>query len=123
MPTLLAVAIGGALGALARYGISLIPVPEGTSFPWMTLVANVIGAIIIGFIAGLTLASPRLTQEQLAFIKTGFCGSLTTFSTFSLEAVTLFQAGKWGIAILYIGISMILCLAGVILGKFLGEAY
>ena len=123
MPTLIAVAVGGALGALARYGLSQIPMPQGTAFPWMTLLANVLGAIFIGFVAGLTLASPRLSQEQLAFIKTGFCGGLTTFSTFSLEAINLFETGKWGVAILYMAVSIILCLGGVILGKILGEAY
>jgi CrcB protein len=123
MLTWLSVAIGGALGALARYGISKIPILQGSTFSWMTLAANVIGALIIGFVAGLMLSSPRLTPEQTAFLKTGFCGGLTTFSTFSLETVSLFETGKWGIACVYIFISMILCLGGVILGKILGEAY
>ena len=122
MSVLISVAIGGALGALARYGISQISLLHGTSFPWMTLAANLIGALIIGFVAGIMLSSPRLNQSQHAFIKTGFCGGLTTFSTFSLEAVELFETGKWGLAILYIFVSIILCLGGVILGKIIGEA-
>lgn len=119
MLTLLYVALGGALGAAARYGISKITFLTGHDFPWMTFAANLIGALIIGFIAGAMLSNHRLSPNQLALLKTGFCGGLTTFSTFSLEAVTLFDAGHWGVAIIYLIASTILCLGGVLAGRAL----
>ena len=114
---IIAVAIGGAFGALARFGISKIPLLTGHDFPWMTFVANIVGAVIIGMIAGLLLDSGRLSPTQSSFLKTGFCGSLTTFSTFSLEALTLLEAGKFLIGIVYIFTSVIVCIFGVLLGR------
>ena len=83
----------------------------------MTLVANLIGALIIGFIAGAMLTTHKLSSNQQALFKTGFCGALTTFSTFSLEALTLFDHGRWGLAAAYILASVILSIAGVIAGR------
>ena len=114
---LLSVALGGALGALARYGISQIPFLSNSIFPWMTLVANLIGAVIIGFIAGAMWSSHALTPHQLALFKTGFCGSLTTFSTFSLEAISLFERGHWGLGLVYMTSSLVLSLGGVLVGR------
>ena len=114
---ILAVALGGAIGALARFGISKIPFLTGHDFPWMTFAANFIGAVIIGMIAGLLLESGRLSSTQTSFLKTGFCGSLTTFSTFSLEALTLLESGKILTGSIYIIVSVILCIAGVLLGR------
>ena len=90
MSRFLWVALGGAAGAMLRYAISLIPVRG--SFPVLTLITNLLGALLIGFIAGaaeLTSPSPNL----ILFVKTGLCGGFTTFSTFSLESYTLLKAG------------------------------
>ncbi len=117
--TLLSIALGGATGALARFGISKLPFLNGYAFPWPTLAANLFGALIIGFIAGAMQTSHKLTPNQSALLKTGFCGALTTFSTFSLEAVTLFDNGKYMIAMIYIILSVIFSIIGVLAGRTL----
>ena len=117
MTSIIAVAIGGAIGAVARYLLTKIPFLTGHSIPWMTFTANLVGALIIGFIAGVLLDNSRLSQTQTAFIKTGFCGGLTTFSTFSLEAFEMIQNAKYTTAGIYILLSVTLCLAGVFAGR------
>lgn len=113
MSRFLWVALGGALGAVLRYAVSLIPVRGG--FPVLTLLTNLLGALLIGFIAGaaeISASSPGL----ILFAKTGLCGGFTTFSTFSLESYTLIKAGQKGTAVLYIALSVGLCLLGIWLG-------
>ena len=113
MSRFLWVALGGALGAVLRYAVSLIPVRGG--FPVLTLLTNLLGALLIGFIAGaaeISAPSPGL----ILFAKTGVCGGFTTFSTFSLESYTLIKAGQKGTAVLYIALSVGLCLLGIWLG-------
>ena len=113
MSRFLWVALGGALGAVLRYAVSLIPVRG--SFPVLTLLTNLLGALLIGFIAGaaeISAPSPSL----ILFVKTGLCGGFTTFSTFSLESYTLIKAGQKGTAVLYIALSVGLCLLGIWLG-------
>ena len=77
------VALGGALGAVLRYAISLIPVK--TEFPILTLVTNIVGAVAIGFIVGIVSEKENTSPNTVLFWKTGVCGGFTTFSTFSLE--------------------------------------
>ena len=86
MTGFLCVGAGGALGAMLRYGISLIPYKG--NFPLLTLVTNVLGALAIGYIAG-TAAKRDVPADMVLFLKTGVCGGFTTFSTFSLEAYGL----------------------------------
>ena len=83
------VALGGAIGAMGRYAISLIPVKTG--FPVLTLITNIIGAILIGIIVGIADSKSDISQNCILFLKTGVCGGFTTFSTFSLEAYNLFE--------------------------------
>lgn len=85
------VGLGGALGSMLRYLISLIPV--NNTFPFLTLITNLLGALLIGFIVGLS-DNLFISKKFLLFLKTGVCGGFTTFSTFSLEAVQLFQRGE-----------------------------
>lgn len=115
------VALGGALGAVCRYGISLLPCKG--EFPVLTLVTNLLGAILIGFLAGLATTTKAPTQNAMLFWKTGLCGGFTTFSTFSLEAMQLFAKGKAGSGVLYIGCSVVGCLAGVFVGMWLGKRF
>lgn len=111
------VALGGAVGAVGRYGISLLPWKG--AFPLLTLATNFLGAVAIGFLSG--LFSQRLLGERgKLFWQTGVCGGFTTFSTFSLEALGLFEEGRTAAGCAYIALSLGLCLMGVWLGRALG---
>lgn len=113
------VGLGGAVGAMLRYAISLIPYKGG--FPLLTFVTNILGALLIGFIVG--YASKRNVNDSLMlFLKTGLCGGFTTFSTFSLEAYNLFVGGSKILAVSYAVLSTVCCILGVCLGIALSTA-
>lgn len=118
MTEIICVGLGGAAGAVLRYGISLIPY-KGT-FPVLTLLTNVLGALVIGMIAG-AVARKNLSAGLVLFLKTGVCGGFTTFSTFSLEAYTLIGKEHYITAFAYMGASVLLCLAGVMAGMYAAE--
>ncbi|MBR6070516.1 MAG: fluoride efflux transporter CrcB [Ruminococcus sp.] len=108
------VALGGALGAVFRYAISLISVKS--EFPILTLITNVIGAVLIGFIVGI-VTTRDVSQNTVLFWKTGVCGGFTTFSTFSLEAYDLIENKSYLAGGCYIVLSVSLCVLGVFIGK------
>lgn len=113
------VAIGSALGGVARYACSgVIARTIGEVFPWGTLAVNVIGSFIIGFFNTLTGPDGRLLVGTTArqFVMIGFCGGYTTFSSFSLQTLNLVQDGDWLRAIANINLSVALCLVAVWLG-------
>ena len=114
MAGFICVGLGGAAGAMLRYAVSLIPY-KGT-FPLLTLLINFLGALVIGFIAG-TAIRRELDPNFVLFLKTGVCGGFTTFSTFSLETMTLLEQGKVNHAIFYTILSVVLCLIGIFIGK------
>jgi CrcB protein len=96
--TVLGVALGGALGALARYRLSgLVAVRQKTPFPAGTLVVNVVGSLLLGAMFGLVVAG-RVSDSALAWGGVGFLGALTTFSTFTYETAILIEDGAWGYA-------------------------
>src|SRR5436853_4967308 len=111
----LLVALAGALGALARYGLGLAVGP--VTFPWVTLVINVSGAFVLG--AVLTLAPARHWSPNLsAPIAVGFLGAYTTFSTFSWETFVLGRVdGRWASAALYVAASVVLGIAAAWAGQ------
>lgn len=109
------VALGGALGAAGRYALSLIPVR--TEFPFITLMTNILGAMAIGFIAGLLGTRDDLSPNVALFWKTGVCGGFTTFSTFSPEAWQLLEKGNYLLSALYALLSVVCCVAGVWIGR------
>ena len=109
------VALGGALGAMGRYAISLIPVRTG--FPILTLATNILGALLIGFIVGMTEKREGISPNAVLFWKTGVCGGFTTFSTFSLEAFALLEGKRYFAGGAYILLSVTCCVVGVLLGK------
>lgn len=117
MISCLMVGIGGFFGSILRYLISLIPLGEQNSFPYKTLITNVLGAFLIGLIVALSLKNIDMDEKYVLLLKTGFCGGFTTFSTFSQETVSLFQNGKVFLAILYIVLSVLLCICGVLLAQ------
>lgn len=110
----LMVALGGALGAVCRYGISRLPFEA--EFPIATFITNLVGAFVIGFIVGVSEKN-NVSERLVLFVKTGFCGGFTTFSTFSLETMTLLSDGKYLTGGAYISLSLILCIVGVALGQ------
>lgn len=91
---ILLVMIGGSLGAISRYGISLLGVKLGGShFPWGTLAANLTGCFLVGLIFSLADRSRILTPDIRLLIITGYLGALTTFSSFALESVNIARDG------------------------------
>lgn len=113
------VATGGALGSVFRYILSLILIKS--SFPLATFLVNVIGSVIIGMLFGLSFRKNNYANEINLFLKTGFCGGFTTFSTFSLEVLELIEKEKYLIASLYMGTTLFFTILGVYIGKKLGE--
>ena len=112
---------GGALGAMGRYGLGLIPL--GGELPLMTLLINFLGSVAIGAIVETSeLAAGALSREAVLFLKVGLCGGFTTFSTFSLETLELIEGGQYAIAGAYALVSVVLCVAGVLVGKVLARA-
>jgi len=119
------IAVGSALGGIARYWCSGLAAQWiGETFPWGTLIVNVVGSFIIGFFATLTGPDGRVfvgsTGRQ--FVMVGICGGYTTFSSFSLQTLNLMNDGEWFRAGTNIGLSVALCLAAVWAGALLAGA-
>lgn len=112
----LAVALGGAVGALTRWMLSYKLNVYFPAIPPGTLASNIIGGYIVGFAIALFAARPDIPPEWRLFIITGFCGGLTTFSTFSAEVVMLIQAGDLVKTTAAISLHLVGSLAATILG-------
>ncbi|MGP0061938.1 MAG: fluoride efflux transporter CrcB [Beijerinckiaceae bacterium] len=118
------VALGGALGTTGRYWLSgLVARLIGETFPWGTLVINVTGSLLIGFIAALTGPDGRFFAGSTArqFMMIGICGGYTTFSSFSLQTLNLANDGEWLYAGANIVFSVLLCLVAVWGGSMLAS--
>jgi fluoride exporter len=114
------IAIGGALGSVARYWCAVVAARLfGETFPWGTLIVNIVGSFIIGFFATLTGPDGRFVAGTLVrqFVMIGICGGYTTFSAFSLQTLDLIQDGDWLRAGGNIVGSVVLCLIAVWLGQ------
>ena len=119
------VAIGGALGSVARFWFSgLIARQFGETFPWGTLLVNISGSLIIGFFGALTDPQGRwfVTPAMRQFFMIGICGGYTTFSSFSLQTLNLLREREWLYAGGNIVLSVVLCMIAVWLGYALGDA-
>jgi len=122
MITYLWVAIGSALGGVARFACSGVAARMvGETFPWGTFIVNVVGSFIIGFFATLTGPDGRVFVGSTArqFVMAGFCGGFTTFSSFSLQTLNLMNDGEWLRAGANIGGSVVCCLISVWAGHLL----
>ena len=122
MTNLLAIAVGGAFGAVGRFASSQwIYSLLGRSFPYGTLFVNFIGSFIMGFLAILLIERIAAGPELRAFLLIGFLGSFTTFSTFSLETVHLFSNGESLKAFINMLLSVFVCVTACWLGMILGR--
>jgi fluoride exporter len=113
------VAIGCALGSVARYAVgNAMTLAVGAEFPWGTLLINVLGSFVISFFGVLTASGARLPlpSDARIFVTVGICGGFTTFSSFSLQTVELARAGYPGRAALYVAASAILCIIACTMG-------
>lgn len=118
-----AVAIGGALGALARFGLLETLPHRAGEWPWATFAANLIGALLLGIVAARLMESRPPSAYRGPLLATGLCGALTTFSTFQVEALSLADGGHAGLAIAYVGTSIALGLVCVAMGSRLTHAW
>lgn len=119
--TLLQVALGGAIGASLRYaaGVWVLRAFAAGPFPVAVLSVNVIGSFLMGVFV--VFAAERQMTHMLPFVTVGLLGGFTTFSAFSLEAVTLYERGDLGMAGLYVGASVALSILGLLLGLWLAR--
>ena len=107
------VGLGGFVGSVLRYLVSLIPLEHESGFPLVTLGINVLGAFLLGLIMTLAGRDTGLDPRTLLFLKVGVCGGFTTFSTFALEAHGLLSSGKPMVALLYMVLSVVLCVFAI----------
>jgi len=122
MNQVLAIAGGGAAGALLRYWVSNgVYLLAGRDFPYGTLVVNVLGSLLMGFLYIWLLERIPAGAAMRAFVVIGLLGAFTTFSTFSMETLILMEAGQMGRAMLNILISVILCIGAAALGVTLAR--
>lgn len=99
--------LGGGFGSILRYAISKLFMADKSSFPWSTLIANFIGCFIIGIVLGWFINSNKQYSDLYVFLSIGFCGGLTTFSTFSVEGLAYLKNGDLFIFITYLLFSII----------------
>lgn len=107
------VGLGGLVGSVLRYLVSLLPLRHASGFPLVTLGINVLGAFVLGLIMALAGKNASIDPRALLFLKVGVCGGFTTFSTFALEAHTLIGAGRPATALLYALLSVVLSVLAV----------
>ena len=121
MYLLLAVAMGGAIGSCLRHLITLWT--SGGAFPLGTLISNVLAGVLIGLVLELDRMTSCFPPAMRLLLTTGFMGGLSTFSTFSVETVLLFQSGRAGHALANIGLNLFLSLGGVLVGGWLPRLF
>jgi CrcB protein len=117
--TVLWIACGGALGSLARYYVAeALSRLMGAAFPWGTVLVNISGSLLIGFIAGGAGSAGRWVDSAFArqFLMVGVCGGYTTFSAFSLQTFTMLETGDVGRAGMNVAVSVLACVAATAAG-------
>lgn len=119
MNNFLQVAIGGALGSVARYGVNILATRWHPGFPLGTLTVNIVGCLCMGLLA--SALALKGGQHLAPFFLTGLLGGFTTFSAFALDTMTLWERGAAGVALLYVGASILVSLAAVIAGLAIGR--
>jgi CrcB protein len=120
------VALGGAIGSMARLWLGVkVTLLTGLGFPWGTILVNIVGSLVIGFVATLTGPNGRVVVpvNAQAFVMVGLCGGFTTFSAFSLQTFELARDGRLVYAGANIVLSVVLCLTAVALGHWLATLF
>ncbi len=118
----LAIVTAGGTGALLRYLLGRATVNFGWSaLPFGTLIANLLGCFLIGYLSWMMLHRWQLSQEAQVVVLTGFLGGFTTFSAFSLETIAMFEAGAGLRAIAYVSLKVVLCIVMCLLGLMLAK--
>ena len=120
------VAVGGAIGSMARLWLGVkVTLLTGLAFPWGTILVNILGSLVIGFVATLTGPNGRVVVpvNAQAFVMVGLCGGFTTFSAFSLQTLELARDGRLMQAGANIILSVVLCLTAVALGHWLAALF
>ncbi|MCF3595569.1 fluoride efflux transporter CrcB [Rhodobacteraceae bacterium LMO-12] len=121
--TLLQVALGGAIGASARYLTSIGAMRlMGPGFPWGTLAVNVIGSFLMGVLV-VALAYKDGSTRLAPFLMTGILGGFTTFSAFSLDTIAIFERGEVVLACFYVVASVLLSLGAIVLAMYLTRGF
>ncbi|NOQ91881.1 MAG: fluoride efflux transporter CrcB [Flavobacteriaceae bacterium] len=123
MKQALLVFLGGGLGSVARYLLSLKLNNFENAMPFGTMLANVLGSLIIGLIFGYTAKSGALTENHSLLLATGFCGGFTTFSTFAYENHLYIKNGDYFGMLPYMTITFVLGIAAVFLGLYLSKVF
>ncbi|HRH20673.1 MAG TPA: fluoride efflux transporter CrcB [Brevundimonas sp.] len=124
MTRLLLVALGGAIGASARYGLGLaaLRLAPGAGWPWATIAANVAGGLAMGLLAGWLALKGGAEQETIRlFAAVGVLGGFTTFSAFSLETIQMLERRQWAVAATYVGLSVVLSVVALFAGLTLAR--
>ena len=122
IPTLLQVALGGAIGAAMRWSVGLaVARAWAPGFPVATLSVNVLGGFAMGIVAA--VIAGRDMGHMAPFLMVGVLGGFTTFSAFSLETITLIERGAVGHAVLYVGLSVFLSVGALAVGLWLGRGW
>lgn len=118
----LLVFLGGGLGSMARYGLSVFGMRlVGQGFPWPTLLINIAGSAFMGLLTGWLAVQGNAPQALRLFIATGILGGFTTFSTFSLETVLLYERGQAGLAVAYVAASVAVGVAALFIAMRLAR--
>ena len=124
MTTLIALALFGALGAVARYGTSIALLRwAGPAFPWGTLAVNIVGCFLLGLLNQTLVGEHAPSAQARAVLGAGFLGAFTTFSTFGVETYRALEAGQWRLAIANVACNLIGGLLAVALGIHAGRMF
>ncbi len=115
------IALGGILGTLARYLVQGVIQTRAGAFPTGTLAINIAGSLLLGFIVRFATGSALVSPELRGGLTIGFCGAFTTMSTFSYESMRLVWDGEYWYAGLYLGGTILGCLAAVVAGTALAN--
>lgn len=120
----LAVAVGGGLGSVCRFGVVRLATVAGMAgFPWATFLVNALGSLLAGVAYAMLVERVDAAPEWRALAMTGFLGGFTTFSAFSLETVRLVEDGRVTAAAANVALNLVLCLAACALGLLLVRRY